>query len=330
KATAWVLAVGLVIGVAAGCGLNGKSDMVSKLQTEQQQLTTNNYTSTATMTVQMDNAAQTYHIQTWYESPDVYKIALGDANKNINQIIVHNQNGMFIVSPALQKVFRFNGNWAQNQGHIYLYDQILSQIIQSKDAKMTKQNGLYVFDVPMSSTNDVVTKEHVEIDARTMYPKRVILYDNQNKAVVTIDFKDFKTNVKFDAANDFDPHKLVSEKTTKPTMTRLVDFGYIEPDVTFGDKLSIWYPSSEDDTLLRYAGDKSFTLDEWRPTSGVDGLLNAQLVDLFGVPAMYTGTNNVHQLIWVNNGVEFALTSSKLSLDEMRDVAISTFGQSGK
>ncbi len=119
KISGWILAMGLVVGLVAGCGAPSKNQVTSKLQTQAEKLETVNYQSEAKMTVQMDNGSQTYYIHTSYESPDVYKIELGDANKNINQVIVRNGNGMFVVSPSLQKVFRFNGNWAQNQGDIY-------------------------------------------------------------------------------------------------------------------------------------------------------------------------------------------------------------------
>lgn len=323
----------VVAAVATGCGVTTKDNMVHKLQTEVQTLDVNNYKSTATMTVQMDNNPQTYYVETWFEAPDVYRIQLGDANKHINQIIVRNQNGMFIVSPALQKVFRFNGNWAQNQGHIYLYDQVLQQIIAGKDVKMSKAGDNYVFEMPVESGNDVVVKQRVEIAGGSLHPKRIVLYDKDNKPVLTVEYTSFQTGVKFDASNDFDPHKLVSDKKAKQTVAadQNIDFGYVEPGEMFGDKLAAAYPDEvNNETVLRYTGPHSFTLDEWRPEAGVDGFASAQLVDLFGVPAMYTGDTDVHQLIWVNNGVEFALTSKNLTLEQMRRVAMSTLAQVGK
>ncbi|GMA57675.1 hypothetical protein GCM10025858_21780 [Alicyclobacillus sacchari] len=98
----------------------------------------------------MDNNVQKYFVRVSYESQDTYKIELGNAEKQINQIIVRNPSGMFIVSPALGKVFRFNGNWAQNQGQIYLYNQLLNQITAQKSVKVQKNGGVYSFDVPVT------------------------------------------------------------------------------------------------------------------------------------------------------------------------------------
>jgi len=332
KVTIWVVAMGIVVGLVAACGTPNEKDMKSKLSSEAQSLNTSNYQSTATMIVQMDNSSQTYHIETLYESPDVYAIKLGDSNKNINQIVVHNKNGMFIVSPQLQKVFRFNGNWAQNQGHIYLYDQILNQIVTGKDVKMTKNGKDYLFDMPVSPANDVVVRETVELASGTLSPKQVILYDKNNKAVVTIAFNTFKTGMKF-TEEDFNPQNLTQAVKTTIAETPQ-QFGYIEPDVSatalLGDKLSIMDPSSNDSALLRYTGDKAFTLDEWRPMPGVSGLVNAQLLDMFGTPAVYSTGDHAGSLMWIQNGVEFSITSSKMSMDDMQKVAEATFGQVGK
>lgn len=330
KAAGWVLAAGLVFGIIAGCSTSpNKHSMVTKLQNEVKTLDSQNYRSKAMMTVQMNHTSQTYYIETWYDSPSIYRIALGDENKHINQIIVRNENGMFIVSPSLQKVFRFNGNWAQNQGHIYLYDQILQQIVAAKDnVKMNQNGGVYTFTMPVQS-NDVVVKQAVDIDASNLHPKKVVLYDQGNKAVVTISFTDFEQNVKFNTENDFNPQKLVAD--AKSTMAPTgAETGYIEPNELFGSTLTVVQPEEQDATLLRFTGSNSFTLEEFYPDKGVGAVPDGTMVDLFGVPGVLTGSDLAHQLIWVNNGREFSLTSSKLSVDQMREVAISTMGSTGK
>ena len=331
KVAVWVMAVGLVVALVSGCGASSKKSVMADLSTETQNLEAQNYTSTAVMTVQMDNSSQSYYIETSYEGPNTYKIALGDGNKNINQIIVSNPNGMFIVSPSLQKVFRFNGNWAQNQGHIYLYDQILKQIIDNKNVKYSQSGESMSFVMPVTSSNDVVKTEQVELNAKTLDPQKVILYDSQKKAVVTIDFTSFKTGVKFQSA-EFDPHKLAEagSSSSKTAAASTSDIGYIEPNVTYGGKLTVLQPQDTSATMLRYSGSQGFTLEEFRPNPGVDGLANAQLVDMYGVPAMYVGGSKASQMVWLNNGVEFALTSNDLTLDQMEAVAMSTLAQVGK
>lgn len=334
KIAGFLLAAGLAVGLVAGCGAPSKQNVVSKLQTQAKELGATNYQSTATMTVQMENGSQTYYVETSYDSPTTYKIALGDANKHINQIIVRNPNGMFIVSPSLQKVFRFNGNWAQNQGHIYLYDQVLEQIVEAPNVKVGQAGGNTTFTMPISPQNDVVTTQKVELVSAVggYAPKQITLLDKSDKAVVTIDFTSFKQGVKF-SSMDFDPQKLAAG--SNPAKTTMAgdssNFTYIEPPQTLGDKIDILEPdANQGQALLHYTGPYGFTLLETRPTAGVSGLPAAELVDLYGVPAVLSGDALAHQLTWYNNGIEFSMTSAQATLAQMESVAISTIGQAGK
>ncbi|MCL6632619.1 MAG: outer membrane lipoprotein carrier protein LolA [Alicyclobacillus herbarius] len=332
KAMGWAVATGLVLALATGCGSPTQKSVNAKLQSQIQTLSEKNYKSTATMTVQMDNGVQTYYIETWYDGPDVYLIKLGDDEKNINQVIVKNKTGMFIVSPSLQKVFRFNGNWAQNQGHIYLYDQILQQIVSGGKVSMKHTGDAWTFDMPVTPKNDVVSRERVTIDPKTLNPRQVILYDEENKAMVTIKFTEFKTGVRFNES-DFNPQKIAASGT-KQAMAEISDsdFGYVRPDITgLGDRLDGLIDTKNQDTvILRYGGPHAFTLTEQRPTTGDSGLADAQLVDLFGVPALYDGSGASKRLIWLHDGVQFGLASQDLSLAQMEQLAISTFDQVGK
>jgi len=328
----WFLATGLVIGLVAGCGAPTSQNMKPKLNAQIETMTKQNYKSTATMTVQMDNNSQTYYVETWYESPDAYRIALGESANQINQVIVRNGSGMFIVSPSLQKVFRFNGDWAQNQGHIYLYTQILQQLTSGDKVSVKKDHGALNFDMPVTPANDVVTKEHVELNASTLQPKQVVLYDSENKAVVTLNFEKFETPAKF-ADADFNPNKVAESFGSKTTLASAdtQPFGYMEPSITgLGDKMADLQEVNTNDYLLRYTGNHPFVLSEFRPAPGVSGVAGATLVDMYGIPAIYNGTEQAHQLTWVHNGVEFALTSDKLSMDEMKQIAITTVGSVGK
>lgn len=179
-----------------------------------------------------------------------------------------------------------------------------------------------------------MSKQRIQVDAKTFNPQSVTLLDKDAHAVVTLTYKSFETNVTF-KPDDFNPQSFITEaKTAKTTMATDGEgsIGFIEPSDTkqLGDSLSKVVEKSNTDTLLRYGGDHGFTLEEYRPSSGVDGLPDAQAVDLYGVPAIYSGLDPAHQMTWLNHGVQFTLTSNNLTLDQMRSIAISTFGQVGK
>lgn len=331
RITGMALAVGIIVAAAAGCGITAsRENMAQKLKTEASALDTTNYESKAMMTVQMDNSSQTYYVETAYDSANTYRIKLGDANKNINQIIVRNESGMFIVSPSLQKVFRFNGNWAQNQGHIYLYDQILQTLASSKDLKTATTKNGYTMEIPTSSGSDVISKEQVMVD-KNLHPKKVVLFNQAGKAVVTVTFTSFTTDVEYKTA-DFDPHQIVSKnpasKTTLASMTSTSsDIGYVQPANALGDTLMSDVPLQPGGHLLRYTGPHNFVLNELPPMGPELGYLRASMVDLYGVPAIYSDLGKDKELVWLTDGIEFNMVSNNMTMDQMQKVAISTMGQ---
>lgn len=348
KIVAIVLALGLMGGVVAGCGVPGGKSVNQKIEAQSQKLESQNYQSEAKMTVQMDNNVQTYYVQVSYESPESYKIALGNQDKQIHQIIVHNQNGMFIVSPSLGKVFRFNGNWAENQGQIYLYDQLLADIAKNQTLKPKKADGTYTFHLPVTPASDTISTQRVVLDAKSLEPKTVSLLDKSGKAAVTLEYTSFKTGVTF-GKSDFDPHALVASgsSASKTTMagsgqsggqtstpstgtTSGQPFGYIEPKTLYGTKMTSIMQPSPTSAILRYGGDHSYTLEEWRPSKGDSADPGASLVDMYGIPAVYTLANDVNSLTWLDNGVEFSILSNDLNLAQLQNIAISTIGQVGK
>lgn len=351
KVVAIVLALGLMGGVVAGCGVPGGKSVNQKIEAQSQKLENQNYQSEAKMTVQMDNNVQTYYVEVSYESPETYKIALGNQDKQIHQIIVHNPNGMFIVSPSLGKVFRFNGNWAENQGQIYLYDQLLADIAKNQSLKPKKADGTYTFHLPVTPASDTISTQKVVLDSKTLQPKTVSLLDKEGKAAVTLEYTSFKTGVTFQKS-DFDPHALVGSGSSgsKTTMagntsnaqggsqtsasssstTSAQSFGYILPKTMYGTKMTSIMQPSPTSAILRFGGDHSYTLEEWRPTKGYSADPGASLLDMYGVPAMYTLADDVNSLTWLDNGVEFSVVSNDLNLQQLQNIAISTIGQVGK
>ncbi|MBF8378145.1 outer membrane lipoprotein carrier protein LolA [Alicyclobacillus mali] len=333
KLTAVLLSLALAGGVVAGCGIPGTTSSVNhKIQSEAQAFENKNYQSEAIMTVQMDNNVQKYFVRVSYESKDMYKIELGNADKQINQVIVRTPNGMFIVSPSLGKVFRFNGNWAQNQGQIYLYDQLLQRIASDKSVKVSREKDTYAFEVPVVPASDVVSREQIVL-SKDLKPQSVTLLDKNGKAAVVITYQSFETGVEF-PKNAFDPQTIAQAgQAAKPTLASDHAFDYIEPPAMYGTKLTDLAQPDESSIIMRYqGGGHHYVLTESALTPGAAGLPSAELVDLYGTPAIYDeapGTQ-VANLTWMQNGIEFDLTSNDLSLPELENIAISTFAEVGK
>lgn len=321
-----VLITVLVLSLAlVGCGAKNQETVMQDLAQVRKDMTS--YESKATMTVTANNTTQKYSIETWYKAPNFYRIALGNQQKEITQVIVRNEQGIFVVSPQLKKSFRFKGDWAENQGHVYLYHAVLDRIMKSKDLDYDTEEGKLVFTMKMEPENPLVSKQRVTLADSNYAPKQVALLDNDKNAIVSVDYESFKTGVEFkDDAFTPEAAMTLAPQDAKPVMAGAKDFGIIEPRYV-PQGVALAEPKDlKDAIMLQFQGENPFTIIQKRPAAQTASLHQGQLVDMWGHAAVVTGQEGEHRsLHWIHNGVEFSMTG-KMAVAEMVKVAQSMMG----
>jgi outer membrane lipoprotein-sorting protein len=330
KKLALILIAVLVLTLAlAGCGTRDQETVMKDLGDLKQDL--KSYEAKATMTVSANNTVQKYSIETWYLAPDYYRIALGNENKEVTQVIVRNQDGIFVVSPQLKKSFRFKGDWAEHQGYVYLYHSMLDRVMNSKDKDFDSKDGNLIFTMKMEPENPLVSKQRITLKDN-LQPQQVALLDKDNKAVVSVDYESYKSGVSY-KKEQFTPEAAMAmaSQDAKPVMAGAKDFGVIEPRyVPTGAKM-LDPQETKSSILLRYDGTSPFTITEQRPSARDTALRDGEMVDLWGTMAVVSGADGMdhHSMYWFHNNVEFSLTG-KMAVDEMARIARSMITPSGK
>lgn len=332
KSWMWLFALLLAMTVTVtGCGTQSQDSVLKSLQAAKQDV--KSYQSKAIMEVRTPTASQKYYIETWYQQPDLYRIALGNENKEITQVIVHNQDGIFVVNPQLKKSFKFRGEWAEHQGHIYLYHAMIDRIMNAPDKTFDKKDGFLSFKMPMMPENPIVTQQEIVFDSKNLHPSKVVLYDKSNKAVVTVTYQEFKTGVTFEK-NTFTPESAMAmaKKDSVAVVAGDKSFGVVEPSYLPKGMKMQGQPYEQNGTVyLRYSdGKQSLTIVEKRPDPTMTPMpMGSQIEDLYGVPAITSSSGDVTTMTWVHNGIEFNVTGT-VSVSDMNQIAQSTLGSVGK
>jgi outer membrane lipoprotein-sorting protein len=216
----WGLSVVLlsVVLALAGC-FGGKKDagaVVKDLDKQVEKL--ESYTSTGTMTLHTGTEPQEYQVEVSFQKPSYYRISLSNDKKDISQIVLKNDDGVFVLTPHLNKSFRFQSDWPKNQGQVYLYESLVNSIDQDKDRQFTTDGDSYVFDVLANYSNSSLSRQKIWINKKSFAPQTVEIYDAQNKPVVVMNFNDFKFNESFEK-DYFDMQRnMTSARITLPTM----------------------------------------------------------------------------------------------------------------
>lgn len=216
----WGLSVVLLVVVLAlaGC-FGGKKDagaVVKDLDKQVEKL--ESYTSTGTMTLHTGTEPQEYQVEVSFQKPSYYRISLSNDKKDISQIVLKNDDGVFVLTPHLNKSFRFQSDWPKNQGQVYLYESLVNSIDQDKERQFTTDGDSYVFDVLANYSNSSLSRQKIWINKKSFAPQTVEIYDAQNKPVVVMNFNDFKFNETFEK-DYFDMQRnMTSARITLPTM----------------------------------------------------------------------------------------------------------------
>ena len=110
KKKIFMLALGLIVVlVLSACGEKSQDDVVKTLNGKLENL--EGYKAKAKMTLQMGADPQTYDVEIWHKKPDFYRVDLKNAQRDQNQMILRNEEGVFVLTPALNKSFKFQSDW---------------------------------------------------------------------------------------------------------------------------------------------------------------------------------------------------------------------------
>lgn len=329
----FLLLAGLLVVLAlSACGSKTQEDVVKDLDKKLEDV--KGYKAEAKMTLQMGTDPQTYEIEVWHKDPDFYRVNLKNAQKEQSQMILRNNDGVFVLTPALNKSFRFQSDWPQNSSQAYLYESLVKDIMEDKEAKFSATKDHYLFETKTRyQNNQMLPVQEIKLKKSDLSPVSVKVMDPDKNALVTVEFSNVKFNASFDK-KDFDMQKnMTGAQLEVPVMAEVEDqeFTVKYPQMDMADvKLVDEQEMKTEDgklVVLTYDGEKSFTLVQEKaavmPTSSVVTSVKGEPVDLgFTIGALSDNT-----ISWTYQGVDYMIASNDLSPEEMSDIARSVQGE---
>ncbi|WP_243292530.1 outer membrane lipoprotein carrier protein LolA [Bacillus sp. FJAT-47783] len=326
----------LFIGVLAACGGKSQEDITNSLNKKVEDL--KGYKADAKMTIQTGEEPQVYEVAIWHKKPDYYRVALKNASKEQSQIILRNDDGVFVLTPALNKSFRFQSEWPQNSSQAYLYESLVKDVKQDSEATFQAVEKSYVFETKTNYQNSNMLPYQEITFNKDLSPKGVKVMDVDKNPLVTVEFSNFEIDPKFDQ-NAFDMEKNMSNAQVDiPTLAQPDEekFAVMYP---LEDKLPMGVTLKQEKevitdngkrVVLTYSGDdRSFTLIQER--SEVAPVTASEFVSGEPVDLGFTvGALTENSISWTYDGVDYMLASSELTQDEMVTIAQSVQAQAGK
>jgi len=192
----WIAAIILSFAlVLSACGTKDAESVVKDLDKFLNSM--EGYTGTGTMTLHNGQQPQVYQVEVAYQKPESYRIKLTNVEKDITQIVLRNDEGVFVLTPKQNKVFRFQSEWPQKQGQVYLYQTLIQSILLDGSRQFTTTEDAYVFDVMAQYNNTSLARQKVWLSQDDYHPLQVEVSDTNATVLVDVKFDTFQFNPSF-------------------------------------------------------------------------------------------------------------------------------------
>lgn len=249
---------------------------------------------------------------------------------SLNVLINFKTLVVYVVTPALNKSYKFESTWPNNSSQGYILSSLVNDVLKDKDAFVENKDNQYIIKTTVNYPNNNDLKyQKIYLDENYI-PQKVEVYSNNDilKIVVKFNDIDLKANLK---KNDFDLKKYIIEsdcqdgdcedKKSMSTLESAIYPLYVPANTYLSSSETV---NSELDSriILTFTGDKSFVLVE--EMAKIND--NLEIVPVYGEPIMLNdtiGAISSNSMYWTSNDIEYYLVSEDLTESEMVFVATS-------
>ncbi len=331
----------LLLLFTSGCG---KVD-VSKVREdfESQVTKTKSYVLKGNMEIINNEDTYVYSIEASFLKDDYYKVKLVNQTNNHEQVILKNKDGVYVVTPSLNKSFKFQSEWPNNSSQSYLLASLLNDVKNDNNGTLEETDKNYILKATVNyPNNSELVYEKIYFD-KSMNLQKVEVYSNDDVVKIKVDVKSLDLKASLDE-DDFVLEDLISEdccstntcdeanenscetdKNNETQNTSIIDqiiYPLYIPSETYLTSKDVVATDTGDRVILTYSGNKSFVLVEEKATSSNE----FEIIPVYGEPTMLNDTVAALQsnsLYWTSNNVEYYLAGEDLSSEELLSIATS-------
>ena len=195
-----------------GCGKYTVKDAENDLEKKINKL--NGYNLTGEMEIINNDDVYKYDVDVSYSKTDKFRVSLKNKTNNHEQIILKNNDGVYVLTPTLNKSFKFQSDWPYNNSQVYLLNSILEDLTEDEDRVFkAKDNGYYFQSSVNYPNNKSLVKQNVYID-KNMKITKVEVTNKDGEVQITMNFDKITYNKDF-ADDYFELSKLINVSDNK-------------------------------------------------------------------------------------------------------------------
>lgn len=336
------LLVVITLAFLCGCGKAKPTNIINKF--EDKINSTKSYQVVGTMEIVSNEETFSYDVNVDYKYEDFYKVTLLNKTNSHEQVILKDGQSVYVVTPALNKSFKFQSDWPDNSSQSYLLKSLLNDIKKTENPVVDENNDYYIVNANVNyPNNSKLTSEKIYF-TKDGELKEVQVLNKDGNAIIRMKFNSINYGVKLDEKNfsldslitnncdgeESCDNKKPSENTSENNKPKdessetgaLKDIIYplFVPEDTHLSTKDTVETDNGDRVIMTYAGAKPFMIIEEvaNPSNEME------ITSVYGDPLFMSsavaalGSNSLE---WQNNNRSYYITSSYLTSEEMMTIA---------
>lgn len=325
----------LLIGICfliTGCFGGGETDILKNFEKKYKDL--NAYQLEGNLEILNNEDVYQYEVKVFYKENDKFNVSLKNKANNHEQIILKNENEVHVLTPSLNKSFKFQSNWPYNNSQVYLIQSILTDILDDENRTITEGDNSYTIESTVNYPNNRrLVNQIVTLDKEANL-KEVKVVDDQGVEQMKMIFATIELEPQIDNSK-FDLNQIMQESVPTPTPTPTEETGnsttqtgtiedsiyplYIPTGTVLTNEEKIEKTNGER-IIMTFEGEKPFLLVE--ETTNIEEEFS--IIPTYGEPYLLIDTVGAltdSSITWSSNGIDYYIVSDVMSQDELVDIA---------
>ena len=316
----FLIVVFLFMFMVSGCSKSKDTDVIEKFKQKINSM--DSYYIEGKLELYNSEEQYTYDVKIGYKKDNNFKVLLKNNINNHEQIILRNQDGVYVLTPSLNKSFKFQSEWPYNNSQSYLLQTILKDIENDNEKIINKENGNYIITTKVKySNNKELIKQNILLD-NNYNVKEVVVFDDKGNIGIKMTFNNIEENKNFDEKYFKLEENMKTDETFTQTTSKIENITYplYIPSNTFLSNKEVIQLDNGERVILTFKGESPFMLIQETVSKENEFIT----IPTIGEPCLFAdtvGAMSEQSISWISNGIEYYVTSETIGSDELLNVA---------
>lgn len=303
-----------------GCGKDSNVNVVKDLNKKIEE--TESYHLEGILEIVNNENSYLYDVDVSYLKENNFKVSLKNKTNNHEQIILRNSEGVYVLTPSLNKSFKFQSEWPYNNSQSYLLQNLINDIKNDNEYQFEKTEDGYVITTKVNySNNKELQKQKIYINKDKDITLVEVLDDRDIvKIKMTINNIDYNVNYNADIFK-LENNITVSKEIEEDMVSKIDDLIYpmYLPTNTYLASQDKVYKETGERVIMTFAGDYPFMLIQETINSNEDTIIsvNGEPLQLYDTIGIIDDTS----ITWIDENIEYYLVSNTLDQEQLIEVA---------